>query len=176
MLIIMQSTTTLRSPIWSFGVEKPFRRISIISIATEASTTRYVPPSVPPTRHTLISCGLNFFRLGNRLCINSVGAMRTCTRSARRSSRARNVSTFSTTSGIRITSIRIVPPAIFGDKAGARATLTPRTTSVRTTNSDSSGRLGADYHHYYSLDYAGLSCLPKWDLLVGRQPPISTGS
>jgi hypothetical protein len=104
--------------------------------------------------------------------------MRTCTRSVRRSSRARNVSTFSTRSGIRITSIRIARTAILGDAAGAHATLTPRTTSVCTTNSDSSARPGADCFLFYfiSLDYSGLSCLPKWDRLVGRQSPIATGS
>lgn len=104
-----------------------------------------VRSAIVTTRQSLISCCLHsFFRLGNRVCINSVGATQTYTRSGRRSSRARNVSTFSTRSGIRITSIRIVLPAIFGDAAGARATLTPRTTSVRTTNSDSSARPGAD--------------------------------
>ena len=170
-LILRQSTTTLRSPIWNFGVEKPSRPISITLITTEASIMRYVPPFPPPVR------GLKpFVRLGNRVCINSAGATRTCTRSVRRSSRARNVSTFSTRSGIRITSLRIARPAILGDAAGARATLTPRTTWVRTTNSDSSTRPGADCFCFFLLDYAGLSCLPKWDQLVGRQSPIATGS
>src|SRR5258707_13525916 len=75
--------------------------------------------------------------------------MRTCTRLVRRSSRARNVSTFSTKSGIRITSIRIVPEAIFGGAAGARATLTPRAASGRTTIRDSYARLITDCLVFY---------------------------
>ena len=144
MLILRQSTTTLRSPIWNFGVEKPSLPISITLITTEASIMRYVPPCPPPRlwlKTFLSDWGI--------VCINSAGAMRTCTRSVRHSSRARNVSTSSTRSGIRITSTRTAPLVILGAAAGARVTLTPRTTSVRTTNSDSSARPGADWFFFF---------------------------
>jgi len=36
------------------------------------------------------------------------------------------------------------------------------------------GRCSCDPNPSHNVDYSGLSCLPKWDRMVGRQPPTST--